>query len=446
MISAALAALVKGAGRPSWDPSGLAGCHGADLDGVDLARQVAAQGAVHQLVPLDPAERGEGRRDHMDPEMVGGAGEIGDGRLGAGDPGLDELLDVVLAQHGDRLRRMAHGVAVDQGRLGLDRPGDLSLAGPEGAADTAPPRMRVLLCRPRGFCAGVERAIEVVERALAKFGAPIYVRHEIVHNKVVVESLREKGAVFVDELADVPSGAHVIFSAHGVAPSVFAEADRLSLTRIDATCPLVTKVHAEARRFAREGVTILLIGHREHVEVIGVVGEAPDRTIVVSSAKEAWEVRVPDPDRVGVLTQTTLSVDEMNAVMNVLRQRFPKLRTPRKEDICYATTNRQMAVKQLDGQVDLWLVIGDPASSNSNRLREIAASQGVAAYLLLGPDQLDPRWLDGVETVGVTSGASTPEVSVERVVDRLRELGATEVRNVDGASETVEFTLPVELR
>ncbi|MCC6784809.1 MAG: 4-hydroxy-3-methylbut-2-enyl diphosphate reductase [Planctomycetes bacterium] len=306
--------------------------------------------------------------------------------------------------------------------------------------------MQVLLCRPRGFCAGVERAIEVVEKALEKFGAPIYVRHEIVHNKVVVDTLRRKGAVFVEELKDVPEGAHVIFSAHGVAPDVFDEAARLRLTKIDATCPLVTKVHAEARRFAQQGVTILLIGHKEHVEVVGVVGEAPERTIVVSTPADAERVVVPDPERVGVLTQTTLSVDEMGAVMNVLRRRFPKLRTPRKEDICYATTNRQMAVKALEGRVELWLVIGDPTSSNSNRLREIAAAQGVPAYLLLGPEQLQPEWLRGVATIGVTSGASTPEVSVARVVDRLRELGATRVDEVEGVRETVEFTLPVELR
>ena len=292
----------------------------------------------------------------------------------------------------------------------------------------------------------MERAIEVVERALAKFGAPIYVRHEIVHNKVVVDTLRAKGAVFVDDLADIPAGSHVIFSAHGVAPTVFEDADRLKLTKIDATCPLVTKVHAEARRFARQDLTILLIGHREHVEVEGVIGEAPDRTIVVSSPKEAEVVAVPDPERIGVLTQTTLSVDEMTAVMNVLRRRFPSLRIPRKEDICYATTNRQMAVKALAGQVDVWLVIGDPTSSNSNRLREIAAAQGVGAYLILGPEELDPEWLVGVSTVGLTSGASTPEVSLERVIDRLRELGATEVSTAPGAHETVEFTMPVELR
>ena len=306
--------------------------------------------------------------------------------------------------------------------------------------------MKVLLCRPRGFCAGVERAIETVERALAKFGRPIYVRHEIVHNKVVVQDLVQKGAIFVEELADVPTGAHVIFSAHGVAPAVFAEADRLQLHAIDATCPLVTKVHAEAKRFAARGFTILLIGHADHVEVEGVVGEAPDRTIVVATPAEAERVQVPDPTKVGVVTQTTLSVDEAMRVMDVLRRRFPALATPRKEDICYATTNRQMAVKRLRGKVDLWLVIGDPMSSNSNRLRELGADSGVPAHLVLGSDEIDPTWLRGVQTVGITSGASTPESSVAAVIERLRALGATEVEEVAGEPELIEFSLPLEVR
>ena len=306
--------------------------------------------------------------------------------------------------------------------------------------------MKVLLCRPRGFCAGVERASETVERALAKFGRPIYVRHEIVHNKVVVQDLVQKGAIFVDELADVPTGAHVIFSAHGVAPTVFADAQRLHLQAIDATCPLVTKVHAEAKRFAARGLTILLIGHADHVEVEGVVGEAPERTIVVATADEAERVTVPDPDKVGVVTQTTLSIDEAMRVMSVLKRRFPKLVTPRKEDICYATTNRQTAVKSLRGKVDLWLVIGDPMSSNSNRLRELGADSGVPAYLVLGPGEVDPAWLRGVGTVGITSGASTPETSVASVVARLRELGATDVEEVAGEPELIEFSLPLEVR
>jgi 4-hydroxy-3-methylbut-2-enyl diphosphate reductase len=306
--------------------------------------------------------------------------------------------------------------------------------------------MKVLLCRPRGFCAGVERAIETVERALAKFGRPIYVRHEIVHNKVVVVDLERKGAIFVDELADVPTGSHVIFSAHGVAPEVFAQAKRLQLHAIDATCPLVTKVHVEARRFAARGFTILLIGHAEHVEVEGVVGEAPERTLVVATPQDAEVVQVPDPERIAVLTQTTLSVDEAMRVMAVLKRRFPALHTPRKEDICYATTNRQMAVKNLRGRVELWLVIGDPMSSNSNRLRELGADSGVPAHLVLGPEQIDPAWLRGVATVGITSGASTPESSVAAVVAHLRGLGATDVEEIDGIPETIEFSLPHEVR
>lgn len=306
--------------------------------------------------------------------------------------------------------------------------------------------MRVLLCRPRGFCAGVERAIEVVERVLQKFGPPVYVRHEIVHNRVVVDDLTAKGAVFVDELGDVPADSHVVFSAHGVAPAVVDAARNLRLIAIDATCPLVTKVHVEARRFARSGHTILLIGHAEHVEVEGVVGEAPERTIVVPTAEAAAKVVVDDPSRVAVLTQTTLSVDEASRVMAVLRERFPQLVTPRKEDICYATTNRQVAVKNLRGQVDLWVVIGDRTSSNSNRLREIAASSGVPAQLVLDASGIDPSWFAGVRTIGVTSGASTPEVSVQSVVARLRALGASEVEEVEGVREDIEFSLPILVR
>ncbi|MEZ5966243.1 MAG: 4-hydroxy-3-methylbut-2-enyl diphosphate reductase [Planctomycetota bacterium] len=306
--------------------------------------------------------------------------------------------------------------------------------------------MRVFLCRPRGFCAGVERAIEVVERALQKFGPPVYVRHEIVHNRVVVEDLTAKGAVFVDDLDLVPAGSHVVFSAHGVAPAVVEAARGLRLIAIDATCPLVTKVHVEARRFARDGYTILLIGHAEHVEVEGVVGEAPDRTVVVPTPEAARAAVVEDADRVAVLTQTTLSVDEAARVMRELRARFPRLVTPRKEDICYATTNRQDAVKKLHGEVDLWLVIGDRSSSNSNRLREIAASSGVPAYLVLDASGIDPEWFGGIRAVGVTSGASTPEVSVQSVVSRLRQLGATTVEEVDGVREDIEFSLPALLR
>ena len=306
--------------------------------------------------------------------------------------------------------------------------------------------MKILLVRPRGFCAGVERAIEVVERALQRFGAPVYVRHEIVHNAVVVQDLRRKGAVFVDQLAEVPKGAPVIFSAHGVGPTVFAEAETLRLNAIDATCPLVTKVHQEARAFAARGMSILLVGHRKHVEVEGVFGEAPERITVVESPEEAEQVQVPDPEKVAVLTQTTLSIDEAERTLSVLRRRFPALATPPKEDICYATTNRQQAVKRLGSDVDLWLVIGDRTSSNSNRLREIAAACGVPAHLILDEQAIDPAWLRGVRAVAITSGASTPEVSVQAVVRRLRALGATEVEEVAGPREEIEFALPEELR
>jgi 4-hydroxy-3-methylbut-2-enyl diphosphate reductase len=306
--------------------------------------------------------------------------------------------------------------------------------------------MKVILSRPRGFCAGVERAIEVVTKALEKFGSPVYVRHEIVHNRVVVEDLQSRGAVFVKGLDDVPTGSHVIFSAHGVAPEVKREASRLNLQAIDATCPLVTKVHLEARAFVRQGHTILLIGHRDHVEVIGVMGEAPDHTIVVFGEDEAERVEVPDPNRVAVLTQTTLSLDEAARTMGVLRRRFPTLKTPRKEDICYATTNRQMAVQQINSSVDLWLVIGDKTSSNSNRLREIGAASGSPAYLIIDASQIRSEWLAGVGAVGVTSGASTPEISVQSVIGRLRELGATSVEEIDGVHEAVEFQLPAEVR
>lgn len=302
--------------------------------------------------------------------------------------------------------------------------------------------MRVLLSRPRGFCAGVDRAIEIVRRALTKFGPPVYVRHEIVHNRLVVEDLESLGAVFVDELADVPAGKPVIFSAHGVAPAVFAEATDRDLFTIDATCPLVTKVHVEARQFSATDYTILLIGHREHVEVVGVVGEAPERTIVVATPEEAESVDVPDPERVAVLTQTTLSVDDAGRVMRVLERRFPSLVTPRKEDICYATTNRQMAVKKMQDRVDAWLVIGDPTSSNSNRLRELGSAAGKPAHLLVDADGIDPDWFAGIETLGVTSGASTPESSVQRVVARLGELGAVSIEEVDGVVEDIEFQLP----
>jgi len=338
-----------------------------------------------------------------------------------------------------------YGAARDQvrSRCGADR---LAMLAPWPVeADTWSHHMKVLLCRPRGFCAGVERAIETVERALTKYGRPVYVRHEIVHNKLVVDDLTANGAIFVDDLDDVPEDSHVIFSAHGVAPSVFDQAHRLRLHSIDATCPLVTKVHVEARRFAQEGLTILLIGHADHVEVEGVVGEAPGHTIVIANPREAETVKVPDPTKVAVLTQTTLSVDEAMRVMAVLERRFQNLRTPPKEDICYATTNRQMAVKNLRGRVDLWLVIGDSMSSNSNRLREIGAQSGVPSHLVLEAHEVQPEWLEGVRIIGITSGASTPESSVAKVVKHLRQMGVTEVEEIEGTRESVEFKLPAQV-
>ena len=308
------------------------------------------------------------------------------------------------------------------------------------------PGFQVVLASPRGFCAGVDRAIEIVERALERFGRPIYVRHEIVHNAVVVEDLRKKGAIFVDELSDVPADSWVVFSAHGVPPQVVQEAEARGLRVVDATCPLVTKVHVGARAWNKRDFTIFLVGHRAHVEVEGVVGEAPERTIVVENVAEAKRVEARDPDKVAVLTQTTLSVDEARDIIGVLERRFPKLRLPLQDDICYATQNRQDAVKALSDQVDLWLVIGDPTSSNSNRLRELGVSRGVESHLILGADQIQTAWLEGKTRVGVTSGASTPEVSVRGVIERLREVGATDVIESDGPVEDIVFTLPEAVR
>lgn len=306
--------------------------------------------------------------------------------------------------------------------------------------------MKIFLARPRGFCAGVERAIEIVERALGRFGAPVYVRHEIVHNAVVVEDLRAKGAIFVDDLQDVPEDSWLVFSAHGVSPAVVDEAHSRRLRVIDATCPLVTRVHNEAKVYAHRDYTILLVGHRKHVEIEGVVGEAPENTIVVENVAEAEQVEVPTPERVAVLTQTTLSIDEASEIVGVLKRRFPQLLSQEKDDICYATTNRQEAVKALSHEVQLWLVIGDPTSSNSNRLRELGETRGIPSYLILSAAEIDPAWFEGICNVGITSGASTPEVSVRGVLARLRELGATSVTEYEGPAEPMEFALPHLLR
>ena len=310
--------------------------------------------------------------------------------------------------------------------------------------------MRILLANPRGFCAGVDRAIDIVERALDLFGAPIYVRHEVVHNRFVVDRLRGLGAVFVEELDAVPDGATVIFSAHGVSKAVQAEGRRRGLRVFDATCPLVTKVHMEVSRYARDGLDVILIGHEGHPEVEGTMGQfdeaAGGRIMLVEDATDVEHLYVRDPARVGVVTQTTLSVDDTAEVLEALRRRFPTLATPRKEDICYATQNRQDAVKKLVTECDVVIVVGSVTSSNSNRLREIAEKAGFPGYLVDGPEHLLREWFEGKRVVGVTAGASAPEVLVRRVVERLREWGGQGAEEVVGREEQVVFALPRELR
>lgn len=308
--------------------------------------------------------------------------------------------------------------------------------------------MRILLANPRGFCAGVDRAIEIVELALSRFGPPVYVRHEIVHNRHVVETLKDAGAVFVDEPEQAPPGAVLIFSAHGVSPDVRSRAERRGLRVIDATCPLVTKVHVEARRFADQGYQIALIGHAGHVEVEGTLGQAPQHTTLLESVEDAEALEVAGPERLAVLTQTTLSVDDTREMVEHLRRRFPKIRLPRKDDICYATQNRQDAVKAMLDEIDLLLVVGAPESSNSNRLVELAQRAGTTAHLVQDADDVQGAWLQGVAVVGVTAGASAPEVLVEQVVAKLRAAGGAdcELREQPGTAEGVAFQLPAELR
>jgi 4-hydroxy-3-methylbut-2-enyl diphosphate reductase len=307
------------------------------------------------------------------------------------------------------------------------------------------PLGEIVLAGPRGFCAGVERAIEIVERALEVVGVPIYVRREIVHNRHVVEALREKGAIFVDELDEVPGGATVIFSAHGVSPAVRESATARQLRVIDATCPLVTKVHLEAIRYAKEGRTIVLVGHADHDEVIGTLGEAPRRIVVIDSVEEAERLVVEDPEKVAYLTQTTLSVDDTKAVIEVLRRRFPAILGPSRDDICYATQNRQAAVKQLANDVDLVLVLGAANSSNANRLREVAEALGTRARLINDVRDIRPEWLEGCARIGVTAGASTPEFLVREVVEYLGGRGTPAVREFRVVEEDVRFGLPHEL-
>jgi 4-hydroxy-3-methylbut-2-en-1-yl diphosphate reductase len=314
-----------------------------------------------------------------------------------------------------------------------------------GAVVTNAPN-RVLLAAPRGYCAGVDRAVVTVERALERYGPPVYVRKEIVHNKHVVQQLEKRGAIFVDQETEVPEGELVVFSAHGVAPSVHENAERRGLRTIDATCPLVTKVHVEARKFAAQGYTIVLIGHEGHEEVEGTTGEAPDSIVLVQTEADVDELEVEDPDRVAFITQTTLSVDETTAIIERLREKFPNITAPKTDDICYATTNRQLAVKQLARECDLVLVIGSTNSSNSNRLVEVAREHGAASHLIDNSLQVDERWLDGVETVGITSGASAPEELVEQLVEFFRERGASDVSELRTVDEDVRFMLPSEIR
>lgn len=305
---------------------------------------------------------------------------------------------------------------------------------------------RILLAWPRGYCAGVERAVDTVERALRVHGSPVYVRKQIVHNIHVVRDLERKGAIFVEEESEVPEGGVLVLSAHGVAPEVYSNSAERGLSVIDATCPLVTKVHLEARRFARDGYTILLVGHEGHEEVVGTSGEAPDDVILVASPQEARTVEVPDPSRVAYLTQTTLSVDETEEVLRVLRERFPDIQAPPRDDICYATQNRQEAVKELASRSDVILVIGSDNSSNSNRLVEVSRSMGIPAYLIDDESEVRPEWLEGRDRVGVTSGASAPEWLVERVVDFLKARGAEEVEELHTVDEQVRFSLPAGVR
>ncbi len=306
------------------------------------------------------------------------------------------------------------------------------------------PVSEILLAGPRGFCAGVERAIDIVELALSVCPPPVYVRKEIVHNRLVVETLREQGAIFVDELDEVPDGATVVFSAHGISPAVREDARRRGLRAIDATCPLVTKVHLEAIRYARENYSIVLIGHEDHDEVIGTLGEAPERIFVIASADEVEKLEVPDPDKIAYLTQTTLSMDDTRDVIEALRKKFPRIVGPSRDDICYATQNRQAAVKRLANDVDVLLVIGSANSSNAIRLVEVARTAGTRAHLINDVRDIRPAWLEGVKRVGVTAGASTPEILVSETVEALSGHGVP-VREVHVVEEDVRFALPQEL-
>ncbi|MEW5704453.1 MAG: 4-hydroxy-3-methylbut-2-enyl diphosphate reductase [Pseudomonadota bacterium] len=306
-------------------------------------------------------------------------------------------------------------------------------------------KIRVLLAQPRGFCAGVERAIEIVNHALEKYGPPVYVRHEIVHNKHVVDALRAKGARFVNELDEVPEGAVTVFSAHGVSQKVIGEAQRRDLPVLDATCPLVSKVHKEGQRYAQRGYEIILIGHEGHPEVEGTRGQIPGGVLLISEPGDVSRIKVRDPNKLAYITQTTLSVDDTRDVIEALKERFPKIQGPDVKDICYATQNRQESVRYLAKEVDLLLVVGAPNSSNSNRLREIGLEMGLPSYLIEDSRGLDPKWLEGINTIGITAGASAPEQLVQEVIQRLGDFGVLEVRALDGIEEHVQFKLPPEL-
>lgn len=302
--------------------------------------------------------------------------------------------------------------------------------------------MKLLLSKPRGFCAGVERAIETVEKALKIWGAPIYVKHEIVHNKYVVDGLKAKGAIFIEDIDDVPVGARLIYSAHGVSPAVREQAVKRNLIEIDATCGLVTRVHSAVKMFANKGYQVILIGHRNHVEIIGTAGEAPDVTTIVESAEDVKRLNYAPGTKLFYITQTTLSLDDVKEITDALVAKYPEIETLPSSSICYATTNRQMALREITGVTDLVLVVGDPKSSNSNRLRETAEKRGIPSYLINNETEIQPKWLQGVKTIGLTAGASTPESIVQRCIERLMELGVTEVEDVVYINEDVVFQLP----
>jgi len=305
---------------------------------------------------------------------------------------------------------------------------------------------QILLAEPRGFCAGVDRAIEIVERALAKFGAPIYVRHEIVHNTYVVNDLKAKGAIFIEDLAEVPPGSTLVFSAHGVSKAVQDEARQRGFEVFAATCPLVTKVHIEVAKLAREGYEFIMIGHKGHPEVEGTMGQLDHGIHLVEEVADVAHVQPAQTEKLAVVTQTTLSVDDAAEIAAAVRARFPKVREPKQQDICYATQNRQDAVKELSAQVDVVIVVGSPTSSNSNRLAELARKLGVPAHMVDSADELQPQWLEGRSRVGLTAGASAPELLVEQVIDRVRSMGAVAVRKMDGVQETIRFPLPKGLK